>query len=113
MNKSKQAVPGRRRRAFSPEFKVEAVRLMRERRAAGVSLAQVGRELDVRPHLLRAWARQLDGRAGAAAREVFPGHGQLPSAEAEVRRLQRENAVLRQERDFLKKAAAFFAKESR
>jgi transposase len=44
---------------------------------------------------------------------VFPGHGQLPSAEAEVRRLQRENATLRQERDFLKKAAAFFAKESR
>jgi transposase len=77
-----------------------------------VSLAQVGRELEVRPDMPRRWARQVDG-PGASGREVFPGNGQLPGAEAEVRRLQRENAVLRQERDFLKKAAAFFAKESR
>jgi transposase len=47
------------------------------------------------------------------ARDVVPGQGPGASAEAEVRRLQRENATLRQERDFLKKAAAFFAKESR
>jgi len=113
MTKVRRAAGGRERRAFSAEFKVEAVRLLRERRAAGVSLAQVGRELDVRPDLLRAWARQVEQCAGAAVRDVFPGPGQLPSAEAEVRRLQRENAVLRQERDFLKKAAAFFAKESR
>jgi transposase len=86
---------------------------MRERRAAGVSLAQVGRELAVRPDLLRRWARQVDGRPGASGGAVVSGNGPLPSAEVEVRRLQRENAVLRQERDFLKKAAAFFAKESR
>ncbi len=113
MSKAKQGGSRRVRRAFSPEFKVEAVRLMRERRAAGVSLAQVGRELDVRPDVLRRWARQMDGWPGASGRDGFPGNGQLPSTEAEVRRLQRENAVLRQERDFLKKAAAFFAKESR
>lgn len=113
MTKAREAEPKRERRAFSPEFKVEAVRLMRERRAGGVSLAQVGRELDVRPDMLRRWARQVDGRPGASGRDGFPGNGQLPGAEVEVRRLQRENAVLRQERDFLKKAAAFFAKESR
>jgi len=112
MSKAKPSGSRRARRAFSSEFKVEAVRLMRERRAAGVSLAQVGRELGVRADLLRRWAREVDGRAGASGREGFPGNGQ-PGTEAEVRRLQRENAVLRQERDFLKKAAAFFAKESR
>ncbi len=113
MSKSKQTGPRRTRRAFSPEFKVEAVRLMRERRAAGVSLAQVGRELEVRPDMLRRWTRQVDGRPGASGRDGFREHGPLPGPEAEVRRLERENAVLRQERDFLKKAAAFFAKESR
>ena len=113
MTKSKRAGSKRVRRAFSPEFKGEAVRLLRERQGLGVSVAQVGRELDVRPDLLRAWARQAAQWPGASGREVFPGNGKEPSAEAEVRRLQRENAGLRQERDFLKKAAAFFAKESR
>ncbi len=113
MSKAKQSESRRARRAFSSEFKVEAVRLMQERRAAGVSLVQVGRELGVRPDMLRRWAREVDGRPGASGRDGFLGSGQLPGAEAEVRRLQRENAVLRQERDFLKKAAAFFAKESR
>jgi transposase-like protein len=86
---------------------------MEERRAAGASGTQVGRELDVRPGVLRAWARQLTRWSGAGAQDVFPGHGQVVSAEAEVRRLQRENAKLRQERDFLRKASAFFAKEPR
>ncbi len=110
MTKASTGSEKRARRAFSAEFKVEAVRLMSERRAQGVSLAQVGRELDVRPDLLRKWARQVAERAGARPREVFPGPGPLAD---EVRRLQRENAVLRQERDFAKKAAAFFARESR
>jgi transposase len=113
MTESKDTGARRPRRAFSTEFKVEAVRLMQERRALGVSLEQVGRELDVRPDRLRKWARQLAHRPGAVASDVFPGNGQLPSAAEELRRLQRENATLRQERDFLKKAAAFFAKESR
>jgi transposase len=112
MTRSKKAESKAARRAFSPEFKREAVQLMRERRALGVSLAQVGRELDVRPDLLRAWAQQLEPRGRSGGRDVGLGNGPVPSGE-EVRRLQRENAVLRQERDFLKKAAAFFAKESR
>ena len=113
MMREKKAGSRRTRRAFSPEFKLEAVRLMQERRAAGASVLPVGRELEVRPDLLRAWARQAKGRSGVGARDVFPGQGPGASAETEVRRRQRENATLRQERDFLKKAAAFFAKESR
>jgi len=113
MTKANKGSGKRARRAFSAEFKVEAVRLLRERQQLGVSLAQIGRELDVGPDVLRRWARQVEDRAGRAPSDVFPGNGQLPQMEEEVRRLRRENAVLRQERDFLKHAAAFFAKESR
>lgn len=103
MTKGRQAEPKQQRRRYSAEFKVEAVRLMRERRAMGVTVAQVGEELGVRPDMLQRWARKLERDPGA----------QGPAGpEAELRRLERENAVLRQERDFLKKAAAFFAKES-
>jgi transposase len=69
-------------------------------------VAQVGRELDVRPDQLRRWAHELNGRRGA---DAVAGE----SPEQELRRLRRENEVLRQERDFAKKAAVFFAKESR
>ncbi len=114
-NTSHVGKPGERRerRSFSAEFKLEAVQLMRSRRAQGVSLEQIGRELEVRPDQLRAWSRQLDKRSGAKPPDVFPGNGNLPSAEEEIRRLRRELEVTRQERDFLKKATAFFAKESR
>ena len=103
----------RTRRFFSAEYKLEAVQRMRERRAAGVSLSQIGRELGVRPDLLRMWAKQAEARAGAEPRDVFPGPGHLPSEQEELRRLQRENARLQQELEFLKKAAAYFATESR
>jgi transposase len=93
----------RDRRAFSPEFKAEAVRLVIE---GGRPLSQVARELQIRPEQLRLWRRRLEAQ-GAVARpqpELSP--------EEENRRLRREVEVLRQERDFLKKAAAFFAKGS-
>ncbi len=98
------------RRQFPGEFKIEAVRLVTE---GGRSVAQVARELGIRPDMLRNWKRQAEGRAGLCASDVFPGSGHLPSQEDELRRLQRENERLRQERDFLKKAAAYFAKDSR
>ena len=113
MTRSKRGKAKRERRVFSLEFKVEAVRLMQERRDLGVSLAQVGRELDIRPSMLRAWARRLEAGAVATGRDSLLGTDAQPSVEEELRRVRRENAVLRQERDFLKKAAAFFAKESR
>ena len=103
----------RERRAFTAEFKLEAVRRVAERRAAGVSLRQIARELDVRDDLLRKWARHAAERAGAAPADVFPGNGRLPSEDEELRRLKRENARLQQENAFLKSAAAYFARESR
>ncbi len=93
-----------KRRSFTPEFKQEAVRLSLE---SGRPISQVARELGVRPDQLRHWKRDLT----QAAEDASPPPGELP--EQELRRLRRENEVLRQERDFLKKAAAFFAKESR
>lgn len=116
------------RRRYSPEFRFEAVRLMRQRVATGETLNRVGRELDVKPDLLRFWARDIDAApAGATPQEVFPGKGRsrnytpkqsdstevdAESADQELKRLRRENDLLRRERDFLKKATAFFAKES-
>jgi transposase-like protein len=97
----------RERRAFSAEFKAEAVRLVAERRAMGVTLAEVGRELDVRPDQLRAWTRHARREGGTEG--AVPGE----SIEQEVRRLRREVAVLRQEQAFAKKVAVYFAKESR
>jgi transposase len=91
------------RRSFTPEFKDEAVRVVLE---SGRPLSQVARELGVRPDQLRHWKQEC-----ARARAASPPPGETP--EQEVRRLRRELAVVRQERDFLKKAAAFFAKESR
>lgn len=98
------------RRQFSREFKLEAVRLAKE---SGKPQAQVARELGIRPDLLRSWKRQAEGRVGFAAEDVFPSNGQAWSPDAELRRLRREVDQLKQERDFLKKTAAYFAKESR
>lgn len=103
----------RKRRVFSDEFKLEAVRRVRERTALGVTLAQISRDLGVRADLLRQWERLEREREGAAG--LGEGLSGLSPAELarEVRRLQRENDTLRQERDFAKKAAAYFAKEFR
>lgn len=96
------------RREFTPEFRQEAVRLMQERRAMGASLAQVGRELEIEPDLLRKWARQLRQWEEPGSEIETTG-----DPAKELRKLKREYEILRQERDFLKKATAFFAKESR
>ncbi len=63
--------------------------------------------------MLRAWKRRMHESDGVAASDVFPGNGKLTSQDEELRRLRRENAVLREEREILKKATAFFARESR
>lgn len=97
--------PARPKRTFTAEFKAEAVRLLEQRQAAGESLASVARELDLNPDLLRGWERQLRGPSGS------PRVGE--TAAEELKRLRREVEILRQEREFLKKATAFFAKESR
>ena len=93
------------RRQFSREFKLEAVKLVKER---GVSVAQAARDLDVHENVLRKWVRELAGDA----QHAFPGKGVMKPEAAEIERLKKEVAKLRMERDILKKAAAFFAKES-
>lgn len=93
------------RRAFTPEFKREAVRLWEERRKAGVPIGRVAKELGLRPNQLREWAGHR------TAVETTPSRGD-ETAEQELRRLRRENARLKQEVEFAKKAAAFFARES-
>jgi transposase len=76
----------RARREFSEEFKAEAVRLAAERRAAGGSLTQVGRELDVRPDQLREWTRQQARAHGTGT--GLPGET-VETVEQENRRLRR------------------------
>ncbi|EIM04322.1 transposase IS3/IS911 family protein [Rhodanobacter denitrificans] len=93
------------RRTFSSEFKREAVRLVRER---GVAVAQAARDLDLHENVLRKWVRELAGDP----QHAFPGQGQMKPEQAEIARLKKEVAKLRMERDILKKAAAYFAKES-
>ena len=94
-----------RRRRYSREFKVEAVRLIVQQR---VSVAQASRDLGVHANLLRNWVREHR----ADPRHAFPGVGQQTPEDAELTRLRREVAQLKMERDILKKAAAYFAKES-
>jgi transposase len=93
------------RRVFSREFKVEAVKLIKER---GVAVAQASRDLDVGESVLRRWLRE----AGMDPQQAFPGHGQVKPEQQEINQLRREVAKLKAERDILKKAAAYFAKES-
>jgi transposase len=93
------------RRQFSREFKLEAVKLVKER---GVSIAQASRDLDVHENVLRKWVRDV----AADPVHAFPGQGQMKPEQAEIERLKKEVAKLKMERDILKKAAAFFAKES-
>jgi len=92
----------RDRRKYTPEQKADAVRMVRE---VG-NLAQVARDLELTETSLRNWVKQAD---------IDEGHGSdgaLTSEEREeLRRLRRENRILEMERDFAKKAAAFFAKD--
>ena len=94
----------RKRRAFSDEFKAETVRLVRDR---GKSVGAIARELDLTETALRRWVEQaeIDAGRGAAGALTTPEREELAEARREIRKL-------RMERDLLKKATAFFAKES-
>jgi transposase len=94
----------RQRRKFTTEYKAEAVRLVRE---GGMTVSQAARDLDLTESSLRSWVRQAEVDAGKGP------VGPLTSIDQEeLRRLRRENKLLRMEREILKKAAAFFAKEN-
>ena len=83
----------------------EAAKLVRER---GVSVAQASRDLDVHENVLRKWVKEF----GSDPVQAFPGHGQMKPEQLEIERLRREVTKLKAERDILKKAAAYFAKEA-
>lgn len=93
----------RSRRAFSPEFKADAVRLVK----SGKSASQVAKELDLTVTALRDWVRRADADAGIRGSEVL-----ATEERDELARLRRENKTLRMEREILKAAATFFAKEN-
>src|SRR3954463_3120932 len=83
------------RRKVSREFKIEAVKLVRER---GVSVAQAGRDLGVHENVLRKWVKEF----GSNPVQAFPGHGQMKPEQLEIERLRREVTKLKAERDILK-----------
>src|SRR5215203_5842186 len=93
------------RRTYTREFKLAAVKLITEQ---DYSVAEAARRLGVSVNLLYLWKKTL----GNAGDQAFPGQGQLPPLEEEIRRLRSENKRLQMERDILKKATAFFASEA-
>ncbi|CAN5848113.1 hypothetical protein BH23GEM3_BH23GEM3_12440 [soil metagenome] len=99
-----------KRRQFTAEYKLEAVRMANH---SGKPISQVARDLGIRADMLRTWRRRAESRAGLRPGDVFPGNGKLSTQEEEIRALRREVEVLKQEREILKKATAFFAREVR
>jgi len=103
--KSEDKMSPKTRRSYTETFKEEAVHLVRE---SGQPVTQVARDLGIADHLLYRWrAEQHQAESQGHTRQS------LRAEQEELARLRRENAVLKQERDFLRRAAAFFAKESR
>ena len=94
----------RKRRKFSAEYKAEAVRLVDE---SGKSIGVIARELGLGETALRRWIAQAEVEAGRGPEGVL-----TRSERAELAELRRENQRLRMEREILKKATAFFARES-
>jgi transposase len=94
------------RRCFTAEFKHEAVKLVLER---GMAISQAAKDLGLHENVLRKWIKD----AQANGHKAFPGRGKQRPDDAEVARLRRELAKTQAERDILKKAIAYFAKEPR
>ncbi|HMK64820.1 MAG TPA: transposase [Thermodesulfobacteriota bacterium] len=93
------------RKQYTREFKNEAVRLITEQ---GYKTSEAARNLGVHPSVLNRWKSQL----AQEGEKAFPGKGRLSPEKEELQKLRKEVQRLKMERDILKKAAAFFAKES-
>lgn len=94
------------KRVFTSELKLEAAKLVRERQ---VSAAQAARDLDIHPNVLRKWVKQYD----AEGTEAYSASSPSKLDPQEIARLRRGLIKVKAERDILKKAAAYFAKESK
>ena len=94
----------KKRRKYTPEFKEEAVKLVTEQ---GYQITEAARNLGVNENMLGRWKRELEG----GGKEAF-GSQSGTTVQAELNRLRKENKHLKMEREILKKAAAFFAKET-
>ena len=92
----------RHRRKFTDEFKAETVKLIR---GSGRTVGSVARELSLTETAVRNWVKQAEASGSAATLST--------DERAELRRLRKENQELRMEKEILRKATAFFAKESR
>ena len=94
-----------KRRAFTKQFKMDAVKLVTEQ---GYNFSEAARNIGIDPSVLRRWKMQFETEGF----DAFPGKGHMTPENEELFRLRKENKRLRMERDILKKATAFFAKES-
>ena len=92
----------RQKRTYSPEFKQEAIQLWQ---SSGKSATVIESELGITHGLLSRWKRKQDQNG----QHAFPGKGRLMLEQEKMRQLEKENAILRQERDILKKAVAIFS----
>jgi transposase len=103
---SRRPAQPKKRQKFTREYKLEAVRLSLQ---GTKSVAAVAAELGIDAHQLYRWRRAFEESGGAS----FPGNGKMTSQDEELHQLRRKLKQVTDERDFLKKATAFFAKESR
>lgn len=94
------------RKQYSKEFKLDAISLVLEQ---GYSRAEAARSLEINANMLGRWLKEHEAPEGQA----FRGHGKLTAEQAEIRRLREENRRLKMEKEILKKATVFFAKETR
>jgi transposase len=94
-----------KRKKYSKQFKIDAVKLVTEQ---GYKVSEAARSLEIHEGVLRRWKKQLVDDDATA----FPGHGKMSPEKEELIRLRKENNQLKMEKEILKKAAAFFAKES-
>ena len=95
----------KRRKNYSKQFKIDAVKLITEQ---GYKVTEAARNLGIDHTMLRRWKKELE----AGVDNSFPGNGKMTAEQEELLRLRKEVEQLKMEKEILKKAAAFFAKES-
>jgi transposase len=96
----------KKRKSYSKQFKIDSVKLITEQ---GYKISEAARNLGINPNVLTRWKNQFETDSDQA----FPGKGHMTPEKAELHRLRKENQLLRMEREILKKATAFFVKESK